>query len=82
VSEQRLESSEIAVLGGGEEPSCQLVALFSCRLEARPTLLDVTSGAGGELAHVVLAIDSQLRTTDGLEIRFADSGGGRRERRY
>ena len=40
VSEQRLEPSEIALLGGREEPSCQLVALLARRLEAGPALLD------------------------------------------
>ncbi len=45
MSEQRLESSEIAVLYGCEEPTCELLALFSCRFEAGPTLLDVTPGA-------------------------------------
>jgi hypothetical protein len=40
VSEQRLKPSEIALLGGCEEPSCQLVALLARRLEAGPALLD------------------------------------------
>jgi hypothetical protein len=40
VGEQRLESSEIALLGGCEEPSCQFVALLARRLEARPALLE------------------------------------------
>jgi hypothetical protein len=53
VREQRLEPGEVAVLGGREEPSCQLVALLARGLEAGPTLLEVASGAGGELAHVV-----------------------------
>src|SRR6266487_6586020 len=56
VSEQRLEPGEIALLGGREEPGCQLLALLARRLEAGPALLDVASGAGRELAHVVLAL--------------------------
>jgi hypothetical protein len=44
------------LLGGREEPSRQLVALLARRLEAGPALLDVTSRASGELAHVVLAL--------------------------
>ena len=60
VGEQRLEPGEIALLDGREEPGCQLVALFARRLEARPALLDVTPGAGGELAHVVLALTDDL----------------------
>jgi hypothetical protein len=61
VSEQRLEPSEIALLGGREEPLCQLVALLAGRVEAGPALLDVASGAGGELAHVVLALADDRR---------------------
>jgi hypothetical protein len=56
VGKQRLECSKIAVFCGGEEPSCQLVALSSCCLETGPTPLDVSPGAGGELAHVVLVL--------------------------
>jgi hypothetical protein len=62
VSEQRLEPSEIALVDGREEPSCQLVALLGRRLEARPALLEVASGAAGELAHVVLVLaDDRLQ---------------------
>ena len=49
------------MLCGREEPSCQLVALLARRLEAGPALLDVASGAGGELAHVVLALADDRR---------------------
>ena len=56
MSEQGLEPSEIALLRGCEESSCQLIALLARRLEAGPALPDVASGAGGELAHVVLAL--------------------------
>jgi hypothetical protein len=55
-SEQRLEPSEIALLYGCEEPPCQVVALLARRPEAGPALVDVLSSAGGELAHVVLAL--------------------------
>ena len=51
-----LEAGQIAVLDRGEEPSCQLVALLPSRLEAGSPLLDVAPGAGGELAHVGLAL--------------------------
>ena len=61
VSEQHLERGEIALLGGRDEPSHQLVALLARRLEAGPALLDVASGAGGELAYVVLALADDLR---------------------
>src|SRR5918999_3015918 len=61
VRKQRLEPSEIAVFYGREEPSCQLAALFSCRLEAGPTLLDVASCTGGELTRVVLALAHDRR---------------------
>ncbi len=61
MSEQRLERSEVALLGGREEPSCELVALLTRRLEAGPALLDVASGAAGELAHVVLALADDRR---------------------
>src|SRR5918999_624683 len=61
VSKQRLELSEIAVFYGCEEPPCQLGALFSCRLEAGPTLLDVASCTGGELTDVVLALAHDRR---------------------
>src|SRR5262249_10286892 len=46
VSEQRLEPSEIAVLGGLKEPSRELVALLARRLEAGPALRHVAPGAG------------------------------------
>jgi hypothetical protein len=61
VSEQRPEPGEIAVPGGLKEPSCQLVALLARRLEARPALPRVASGAGGELAHVVRALSDDRR---------------------
>ena len=60
-SEQRLEPSEIASLGGGEEPPCQLLALLAGALEARPALRDVASGPGGELAHVFVALADDRR---------------------
>src|SRR5262249_26062295 len=44
MSEQRLEAGEVAVLGGGEEPSCQFVALLARRLEAGSALLDLAPG--------------------------------------
>ena len=56
MGEQDLKPGEIAVLGGREEPSCKLVLLLARGLEARPALLDVTSGARGQLAYVVLAL--------------------------
>jgi len=49
------------LLDGREEPSCQLVALLARRLEAGPALLDVASGAVGELAHVVLSLADDRR---------------------
>src|SRR5918999_551423 len=61
VSEQRLQAREVALLGGRKEPSCQLVALLARRLEAGPALLDVASGAGRELAYVVLALADDRR---------------------
>src|SRR5215207_1156423 len=61
VGEQRLEPSEIALLGGLKEPSCQPVALHARRLEAGPALLDVASGAGGELAHVIVTLADDRR---------------------
>src|SRR5215207_10368851 len=61
VGEQRLEPSEIAFLGGLKEPSCQPVALLARRLEAGPALLDVASGAGGELAHVIVTLADDRR---------------------
>jgi hypothetical protein len=61
VSEQRLEPSKVALLDGREEPSGQFVALLARRTEARPALLDVASGAGCELAHVVLALADDRR---------------------
>src|SRR5262249_38103572 len=59
--EHGFEPSEIALLGGLEEPSRQLVALLARRLEAWAALLDVTPGAGGELADVVLALADDPR---------------------
>src|SRR4051812_19584114 len=56
VSEERLETGEIALLGGMEELRRQFVALLARRLEAGPPLLDVAPGAGAELANVVLAL--------------------------
>jgi hypothetical protein len=61
VSEQRLESGEVALLGGREEACCQLVALLARGLEAGAALLDVASGTGRELAHVVLALADDPR---------------------
>jgi hypothetical protein len=61
VGEQRLEPGEIAVLGGREEPGGQLLLLLSRRLEAGSALFDVASGAGGELAHGLLALADDLR---------------------
>src|SRR5262245_66557075 len=55
VSEQRLEPSEIAVLGGLKEPLRQLVALLARGSEARPALLHMAPSAAGELADAVLA---------------------------
>src|SRR5262247_3839241 len=52
MSKQRLQPGEIALLGGREEPSGQLVALLARRLESRSPLLDVASGPSGELAYV------------------------------
>jgi hypothetical protein len=49
------------LLDGLKEPSCQLVALRARGLEAGLALLDVASGAGGELAHVVLALAHDRR---------------------
>ena len=59
--EQCLEPGEIALLGGGEEPSCQLVALLARRLEAWPALPGVASGAAGELTDVLLALADDRR---------------------
>jgi hypothetical protein len=61
VREQRLQPSEIALLGGREEPSGQLVMLLTGRLEARPALLEVAPGADGELANVVFALADDRR---------------------
>src|ERR1039457_4718579 len=61
MSEQRLEASEIVVLGRREEPSRQLVALLARRLEAGSTLRDVAPGPTGELAHIVLALADDRR---------------------
>jgi hypothetical protein len=49
------------VLGGLKEPPCQFVALLARGLEAGPALLEVASGAGGELTDVVLALADDLR---------------------
>src|SRR5918995_1339608 len=49
------------LLSGGEEPSCQLFALLARRLEAGTAPGDVASGAGGELARVVLALADDRR---------------------
>src|SRR3954471_24347977 len=56
VSEERLETGEIALLRGVEELRRQFVALLARRLEAGPPLLDVAPGAGAELANVVLVL--------------------------
>src|SRR5262249_42822481 len=56
VGEKRLKTWEVALLGGCEEPSCQLVALLARRLEARPLLLDLASRSRRELTDVVLAL--------------------------
>jgi hypothetical protein len=45
MGEQRLEPGEIALLGRGEEPPRQLLALLGRGLEARPALLHVPAGA-------------------------------------
>ena len=61
VREQRFEPSEVALLGGADEPSGQLVALLARGFEPRPALLDVPPRAGGELAHVVLVLADDPR---------------------
>jgi hypothetical protein len=61
VSEQRLEPSEIALLGGREESSGQLVTLLARRLEPGPGLLDMASRAGRNLPHVVLVLADDRR---------------------
>src|SRR5215218_38625 len=60
VGEQRLEPSEVALLGGREEPSRELVALLARALEAWAALLDVASRSRRELADVVLALADDL----------------------
>ena len=60
VGEQRLQPSEIALLGRLEEPSRELLALLVRRLKAGPALLDVASGPRRELAHVVGALADDL----------------------
>src|SRR5215204_2853264 len=56
VGEQRLQPRQVALLDGPKESSCQLFALLARGLEAGAALLDVASGAGGELPDVVLAL--------------------------
>jgi hypothetical protein len=50
VGQQLLERAEVAVLGGGEEPPGQALALLARRLEAGSSLPDVPPGPGHELA--------------------------------
>jgi hypothetical protein len=49
------------LLGGLKEPGCQLVALLARGLKAGSALFDVASGAGRELAHVVLVLADDRR---------------------
>ena len=61
MGEQRLQSREIALRGGGEESPSQLVSMPLRGLKARAALLDVVAGAGGELTHVLLALADDRR---------------------
>jgi hypothetical protein len=60
VGQQRLQPRQVALLDSRKEPSCQLLALLTGGLEAGPALGEVASGAGGELADVVLALAEDL----------------------
>ena len=59
--EQRLESTEVAVLRRREEPAGQLFALLARGLEPRAPLLHVTPRSRRDLPHVVLALVDDLR---------------------
>ena len=61
VRQQRFELRQVAVLGRGEEPLCELVALLARCLEPRPALLDVPSSPGRELTDVVLVLADDRR---------------------
>src|SRR5262249_20880168 len=61
VGEQRLESGQVALFGGLKEPSGQLVALLTRRLEAGTALLNVASRSRRELTDVVLTLADDLR---------------------
>jgi len=56
VREQRLERAEVALSGGGEEPTGQLLALLPRGLEARAALLDATARPRGQLARARLLL--------------------------
>ena len=51
---------QLALCGGGEEASRQLVALLARGLESWSALLDVAAGSRGQLARVVLALADDL----------------------
>ena len=59
--QQGLEPGQIPLLGGGEKPLGELLALLPRGLEPRAALPDVTPGPARELAHVVLALADDLR---------------------
>src|SRR5262249_21919734 len=55
------ESGQVALFGGLKEPSGQLVALLTRRLEAGTALLNVASRSRRELTDVVLTLADDLR---------------------
>ena len=60
VGQQGLEPGEIARLGGRHEPAGELVLVVARRLEPRPFLLDVVTGAHRELPARGLALADDL----------------------
>ena len=60
VCQQGLEPGQIPLLGGGEKPQGELLALLPRGLEPGAALLDVTPGPARQLTHVVLALADDL----------------------
>ena len=57
--ERRLETRQVALFGGRNEPPCQLIALLARAMEAGPSLLDVAlRGTAGDA--ITLAVRESL----------------------